>query len=147
MASARAAYSRSASLTWIKHHFCPILSLRVGQELDVGKVDIFLDEQIESGSSWPHDLVAKLGQSRILVPLWSKNYFNSQWCVLELSHMLAREDSMGMRTAAKPGGLIGAIDWDLKAPGLERYFSDFESLSDGRGLLPMCRDFTENWKR
>ena len=33
------------------------------------------------------------------------------------------------------------IDWDLEAPGLERYFSGFKSSSGGRGLLPMCQDY------
>jgi hypothetical protein len=96
----------SETLNWIKQHFCPLLSLRVGQELSGGRVKVFLDEQIESGTSWPHDLGKKLGRSKILVALLSKNYFSSPWCALKLSHMLAREKSKAMRTAAKPQGLI-----------------------------------------
>jgi MinD-like ATPase involved in chromosome partitioning or flagellar assembly len=35
------------------------------------------------------------------------------------------------------------IDWDLEAPGLERYFSGFVTVRSGNGLLPMCLDFVE----
>jgi hypothetical protein len=67
---------------------------------------VFFDIQIESGTTWPLDLGHKLARSRVLISLWSKNYLRSRWCTLELSHMLAREEEMGFRTAAKPGGLI-----------------------------------------
>ena len=33
-----------------------------------------------------------------------------------------------------------AVDWDLEAPGLERYFAYFESTLGGPGLLRMCMD-------
>ncbi len=33
-----------------------------------------------------------------------------------------------------------AVDWDLEAPGLERYFASFESTSGGPGLLRMCME-------
>lgn len=102
-------YKRDANgqtLRWIKQHFEPLLALRVEQELGGGSVRIFYDEALESGASWPHDLGAKLGRSKILIALWSKNYFSSKWCALEMSHMLAREKAAKMRTAANPGGLI-----------------------------------------
>jgi hypothetical protein len=90
---------------WIKNHFEPLLSLRV--ELELGRpVEIFIDDQIDAGASWPYDLGLKLGCSRILVPLFTRTYFNSKWCSLELSLMMSREKSLGYRTPQNSHGLI-----------------------------------------
>lgn len=92
------------TLEWIQRHFLPLLSLRVGLELP-HQPRIFLDQQVNSGSSWPLQLGTELGCSRILVILWSGNYLHSEWCTLELSHMLARERETGRRTVDNPKGL------------------------------------------
>jgi MinD-like ATPase involved in chromosome partitioning or flagellar assembly len=39
---------------------------------------------------------------------------------------------------ARRGLKVLAVDWDLEAPGLERYFSYFEITPGGPGLLRMC---------
>ncbi len=39
---------------------------------------------------------------------------------------------------ARRGLKVLAVDWDLEAPGLERYFSYFEIKQGGPGLLRMC---------
>src|SRR5262245_23433482 len=93
------------TLTWIRDHFVPLLSLRVGFELQRSPV-IFVDDQIESGSSWPAKLGATLGASRMLIALWTGNYFTSAWCTEEFSQMLAREKEAELRTATRPHGLI-----------------------------------------
>jgi MinD-like ATPase involved in chromosome partitioning or flagellar assembly len=41
---------------------------------------------------------------------------------------------------ARRGLKVLAVDWDLEAPGLERYFSYFETRKTGPGLLRMCMD-------
>lgn len=41
---------------------------------------------------------------------------------------------------ARRGQKVLAVDWDLEAPGLERYFSYFEIKPGGPGLLRMCMD-------
>ena len=57
---------------------------------------------------------------------------------------------------ARRGLKVLAVDWDLEAPGLERYFSYFEIKPGGPGLLRMCmeardrgtadfRDFTSSF--
>jgi hypothetical protein len=90
---------------WIIEHFVPLLQVRV--EFEIGrKPDIFVDDQIESGTSWPAALGVALGASRVLIPLWTGNYLSSVWCMEELSHMLAREKAAGLRTAKRPHGVI-----------------------------------------
>ena len=72
----------------------------------LGDVRIFLDEQIETGVSWPARLAAAHTRSRLLVPVLSRDYFNSPWCRLELALMYEREKLLGFRTLDKPQVLI-----------------------------------------
>jgi hypothetical protein len=90
---------------WLNTHFLPLLKLRLGQEL-ARPPDIFVDNQLEAGVSWPPQLGLELGRSRILVALWAKDYFASAWCTEEMVLMLAREDECGLRTARDPRGLV-----------------------------------------
>jgi hypothetical protein len=99
-------YRRNAeTYAWIKEHFEPLLTLRVEMELG-RKTVIYVDDQIETGTSWPGALGAALGASRILVALWSGNYLASVWCAEELSQMLVREREAKLRTAARPYGVV-----------------------------------------
>jgi MinD-like ATPase involved in chromosome partitioning or flagellar assembly len=41
---------------------------------------------------------------------------------------------------ARRGLKVLTVDWDLEAPGLERYFSYFEIKPGGAGLLRMCME-------
>jgi hypothetical protein len=76
-------------------------------EFELGrKPKIFVDDQIESGTSWPNALGVALGASRILIPLWTRNYLSSVWCTEELTHMLGRESDERLRTLARPYGVI-----------------------------------------
>jgi hypothetical protein len=76
-------------------------------ELELGRNPaIYLDDQVESGQSWPVALGTALGESRVLIPLWTGNYLTSVWCTEELSHMLSREREAQLRTLAKPHGVV-----------------------------------------
>lgn len=90
---------------WITEHFVPLLALHVDQELG-RKPQIYVDDQIESGASWPISLGAALGGSRTLIALWSGNYLSSVWCTEELSHMLCREREAQLRTLSRPHGVV-----------------------------------------
>jgi TIR domain len=90
---------------WIKEHFVPLLELHVEFELGWKPV-VYLDNQVESGTSWPASLGTALGSSRVLILLWTRNYLSSVWCVEELSHMLTREKDRKLRTPAKPYGVV-----------------------------------------
>jgi len=90
---------------WIREHFVPLLELHVEFAL-ARKPVIYVDNQIESGTSWPVSLGTALGRSRVLIALWSGNYLASVWCTEELSHMLAREREANLRTANRPHGVV-----------------------------------------
>jgi hypothetical protein len=99
-------YRRQADTRlWITKHFAPRLEARV--ELELGRrPSIFVDDRIESGTSWPDSLGAALGTSRILIPLWTKTFLSSAWCAAELSHMLGREEVEGLRKGERRYGII-----------------------------------------
>lgn len=89
---------------WTRDNFVRALSslLRVR----MGTVNIFVDETIENGASWPNHLAMSLSRSRIMVAVLSRDYFQSDWCRLELALMHHREKAVNLRTAANPWGLI-----------------------------------------
>ncbi len=90
---------------WIEEYFVPKLKLFVFLEIDI-EPTVFIDDQIEFGDTWPATLGNALGKSKVIIPLWSKNYLKSIWCTCEISHMLQRESKAGYRTAQKPNGLV-----------------------------------------
>src|SRR5215212_2149038 len=47
---------------------------------------------------------------------------------------------------ARRGLRVLAVDWDLEAPGLERYFSYFEQSATPGGLLPFFTEVSERLK-
>lgn len=127
-------YKRSAETNrWIEEHFEPLLGHAV--ELELGRnPKIYRDNQVLDGGTWPVELGMALGVTRVLVPLWTKTYFYSEWCSRELATMLAREQEMSCRTIANPCGLIiPAILHDYETPephlahiqtrDLRRYFN------------------------
>jgi hypothetical protein len=91
---------------WVEDRFLPLFRHYLGEELG-RSANIFIDtKEIETGVAWPFKLAEGLSQSKVLVCLWSRQYFNSDWCLAELSHMRAREKACGLGTAEHPGGLI-----------------------------------------
>lgn len=83
-----------------------IRSLRSLLRPSLGAVEIYLDELIETGASWPNHLALNLSRSRLMIAVLSRDYFQSDWCKLELALMHEREKSTNLRTPANPFGLI-----------------------------------------
>src|SRR5581483_4704729 len=51
-------------------------------------VEVFADDQVEPGSSWPDVLRQKLEMATVLVPILTPTYFASEFCRGELSAFL-----------------------------------------------------------
>jgi cellulose biosynthesis protein BcsQ len=47
---------------------------------------------------------------------------------------------------AKWGSRVLVVDWDLEAPGLERFFSKFTGVVDSRSKMPGVLDLIESWR-
>lgn len=79
---------------WLIDHFVPLLKTNLRFELG-REPNVFFDEQIKAGQIWPLRLAEAISKSRILIPLWTRTFLSSEWCALELSHMLARSRFKG----------------------------------------------------
>lgn len=98
---------------WLRNHFHPLLLDCLTDELD-REPRIFVDFELETGQHWPSGLVRALSHTRLLLPVWSPQYFTSPWCLAEWRTMLAREDATGLRTGNRPHGLVYPVvfcDW------------------------------------
>lgn len=91
-------YSRSGQWeTFVDDVFEPILSHWLGEELGRTPV-VFRDRAtVPIGQDWPEMLEHALRASRVIVTLWSRQYFSSEWCRRELSFMLARANEFKVR--------------------------------------------------
>jgi hypothetical protein len=107
-------------IRWTEKNF--VRPLRALLRPGLGNVKIFVDTQIESGTSWPLRLAKALACSKILVPVLSRDYFQSDWCRLELALMLERERLTGFCCRSNPTGLILPIvidDGDCFPPEIQ----------------------------
>lgn len=91
-------------IRWTRENFVRALASLLRPSL--GNVNIYIDESIEAGVSWPHHLALQLARSRLMVAVLSRDYFLSDWCRLELSLMHHRERLTKFRTLKNPYGLI-----------------------------------------
>lgn len=93
-------YSRSGQWeTFVDNIFEPILLHWLGEELGRTPV-VFKDRATLSiGQDWHEMLEDALRASRVMITLWSRQYFSSEWCRRELSFMLARANEFKGRGA------------------------------------------------
>ena len=121
---------------WTQQNF--LRPLRVLLRPALGQLRIFADNQIETGASWPARIARAHARSRILIPILSRDYFNSEWCRLELALMHHREKLIGYRTPSQADVLIlpVVIDdgdcfppevQDMQAEGIHRFAQPFMS--------------------
>lgn len=96
---------RPPVLDWVENHFHPELHAWLGTSLGRDP-DIFLDKlDIVPGARWPQKLEQAIRTSKILVCVWSPNYFGSIWCLAEWKSMRAREAMLKLGTVDRPEGL------------------------------------------
>ena len=121
-------YRRNGTVqSWVRNHFAPRLEQCLADHLDY-EPTVFLDEHLETGTHWPHHLANALRHTRILVPVWSAQYFRSSWCLAEWRSMTERERLLGLCTPENPQGLIYPI-----------IFADSENFP-GEALERQARD-------
>src|SRR5205823_4259928 len=105
---------------------------------------IFVDSQIETGTSWPIRLREALRNSRCLISVWSPQYFQSNWCLAELHSMLQREQILGLRNGQNWSGLIYPVVFksaQLLPP--EYHYIQYKDLSRWGIDEPSFRDSPE----
>jgi len=89
---------------WVRDIFVP--RLRAYLELEVGRLNIFVSDQIQPGSNWENFLKRKIARSMIMVALISASYFTREWCRREMAMMMEREKYLGMDGQGDNYGLL-----------------------------------------
>jgi hypothetical protein len=128
-------YSRGGHWeTFVDEVFEPILTHWLGEELGRTPV-IFRDRTTLSiGQNWPLTLENALRCSKIMITLWSRQYFSSEWCRRELSFMLARAEEF-RRHGVFDGIILPTIIHD------GRRFPPFLSVLQGLNLSEYADPF------
>jgi len=82
--------------------FVPMFQHWLAAELGRSSKIFYDAEQIETGQSWPYELATGIALSKVMVCLWSNEYFSSPWCQAELGHMLARREQTKQNSGPLP---------------------------------------------
>jgi TIR domain len=90
---------------WVENAFLRVFRHWLDEELG-HPARIFVDQEMDTGTSWPDRLALALARSRVLVPLFSRQYFDSRWCKMEFAVMCERENRCGFGTPGNPHRLI-----------------------------------------
>lgn len=99
---------RGNPLNWVQNHFYPRLRDYLDDHLDKDPA-LFIDVDMEKGSHWPTCLENALNRTKILVPIYTPQYFRSPWCLAEWKTMAEREELLGLRSDERPQSLIYPI--------------------------------------
>jgi len=127
-------YRRSDTIgPWVKNHLAPRLELRLN-EISANPVSIFCDFKMSEGVNWPAELKRNVKRSRLLLTIWSADYFRSTWCMAEWQSFRQREALLGLFTNENPQGLVYPVRYadgnhfhaDAK---LTQWRKDFSTLS------------------
>lgn len=86
---------------WTRDEFRHLMAIYLKEELGIAP-DIFVDDRMEEGADWPTELGEHLATSRIMVPIFSGDYFGSAWCLHELDLMLERSKTTGQARLIVP---------------------------------------------
>jgi hypothetical protein len=144
-------YSRQGSSPrWVHNHFLP--KLRDCLTDETGYVPrVFVDQESEPGSVWPVRLERMLRRSKILVAIYSPQYFRSDWCLAEWKSMSAREDLLGLASADLPSGLIFPVLYsdshNFPEYGLDRVWHDMKGLDNPDPMFQQSQDWLEFHRR
>jgi TIR domain-containing protein len=99
---------------FVQQQFVPMLDHWLSTELGE-EARIFFDvNDIDTGQSWPERLADGVANSRLMLCLWSKEYFRSKWCTAEMAHMLARREAAAIE-GRRPPLIIAAVLHDGEA--------------------------------
>ena len=89
---------------WVRDRFVP--GLEGALEMETGHLEVFVDDQIQTGARWDKVLRRKVARSKLMLSLMSAEYFRREWCRREMSLMLEREKALGFVPHAENYGLL-----------------------------------------
>lgn len=146
-------YKRQETWTpWVRDHFKKLLMAYLQQDLGQ-EPDIFVDERLIVGADWVEGLGTHLAASKVVVAIFSADYFGSDWCLHELDLMLARSMAASIGKPSSVNLIIPVVvhDGDLIPDEVKRILpvdmrkfriacindatSDYHEFSKAMGIL------------
>ena len=150
-------YSRQKTqATWVNDVFFQLFKDYLTDAVNIRSLRIFQDTtEITSADDWTRRIKRAIATSKCMVCIWCPSYFNSEWCLRELSAMLHRETQLGLRTIGNPSGLIHPIktfdgehfpDWvqHNQCQDYREYFYVGEAFSRSQMYLDFQKSL-QNW--
>ncbi len=138
-------YCRHGSVQkWLLNHFYPKFKDCLADQM-APTPRVFVDRSMPKGVAWPEELQKALRHSKILLPLFSPPYFESNWCMAEWKSMREREKLLGLGTLDNPQGLVYPIlysdsdNFPEEAKTLSRW--NFKKLSTPEPVFQESRDW------
>lgn len=89
---------------WVLQTFVP--RLKAYLQLEAGRLEVFADDQIQTGARWDSVLKRKVACSKLMLSLISADYFHRDWCRREMALMLEREQHLGLDVHDDNYGLL-----------------------------------------
>jgi hypothetical protein len=131
---------------WLLNHFFPKFKDCLADQM-ASTPRVYVDRTMPRGAHWPSNLQKALRHSKIMVPLFSPQYFRSKWCVAEWKSMQEREKLLGLATPERPQGLVYPIlysdsdNFPSEAKGISRW--DFKRLATPELVFQESRDYVD----
>jgi hypothetical protein len=144
-------YSRKGSSPgWVHNHFLPKLRACLTDEIG-HEPKVFVDQEMETGTVWPNRLAQVLAGSKILVSIYSAQYFQSHWCQAEWESMAERERLLGLASPELTQGLILPVLYsdsqNFPEYGLDRMWHDMKGLDVPELMFQQSLDWLEFHRR
>ncbi len=116
---------------WVQLHFRDRLQQTL-TNLMGDEPRVWIDVEQEQGTPWPENIRSALLGSKLLIAIWSPDYFRSEWCMAEWKSMMARQDYVRKNGSQMPPALVYPV----------RY-SDGDSFHPDAKLIQCRRDFSQ----
>ena len=110
----------------MRNHFLPRLADRLNEN-SAEPVRLFCDELLDEGEEWAPALQDVLRKSKLLLAVWSADYFRSSWCMAEWESFRERE-----RKLALPVGAPKSLVYPIRYADGEHYHSAAKALQNTR---------------
>lgn len=93
---------------WVSRHFYPEFAAILDGLLPT-PARVFYDQEIETGTAWVASLSRALQCTKVMVSIFTPEYFNTPWCKAELVTIGLREQVLGLGTPTSPDLLVHPV--------------------------------------
>ena len=141
-------YPRAAPINAWRDYFSDKLTYWLGEQLG-RDAKLFVDKNIPHGAQWPDTMARGLALSRITIPLLSKRYYASKWCVSEAYATIFKQGRIINKPirVAPPRLLFPVALHDGEDPNIINRFPDITKVqyTDMRELF--CTELSKRTKQ